>query len=179
MRRRLRDIFRRHKSAWPARVDMVIVMGASGATLACALMMAVLLTRAFGYVSALDAPFSDLETDMLAWAQSYSPPPPRQPRCEFFALRTQPISTSQPFVATAALPSPWSSALRGLPKGGLRCKRNRAWMPRVCACTSRAPLRLGLRLRRPQPGRRGAAPRRHRRMHRERKGRSQRPCQHR
>lgn len=35
MRRRMRDIFRRHKSSWPPRVDIVIVMNASGAG-ACA-----------------------------------------------------------------------------------------------------------------------------------------------
>ena len=58
MRRRFRDIFRKNKAAWPARVDMVINV----------------------FDSALQADYAELRALMLEWAAGYAAAARRQPR---------------------------------------------------------------------------------------------------
>ncbi len=69
MRRRVKNIYRKHKSSWPSRVDIIVLVNACG--VCCFHDFLVLPTLTATHAStALEAAYSELEQDMLYWAQS-------------------------------------------------------------------------------------------------------------
>jgi ribonuclease P protein component len=101
MRRRMRVVFRTNKSAWPERVDIVVVM----------------------QPSALEASFQELESDMLTWGQGSKalglsfvrkrvhPPPSKSRREGPAADQARPALP----IPTAPAPQPSKSPVSGPP----------------------------------------------------------------
>ena len=67
LRRRIRDVFRRNKSVWPERTDMVIVLSSGGAHAASSTLPSLAAAPDVSRpAAALEAPYNELEADMLS-----------------------------------------------------------------------------------------------------------------
>ena len=100
LRRRIRDVFRRNKAVWPERTDMVIVLSSGGAPSSC-VDTPFASPYALRPAAALEAPYNDLEADMLSLgrkAGELARPTraPRAPRQQQQQQQQQPQPQQQP-----------------------------------------------------------------------------------